>query len=84
MFIYHNACIFFSSTYIYPLQGEEVRDQPSLVNQPSGPSSSSLTQSQPMISIPNLPSQTPTSDVAAIDSSVEQPSMTSFKCIESL
>ena len=84
MFIYHNVSIFFSSTKIYPLQGQESRDQPGLVNQPSRPSSSSLIPSQPTISIPSLPSQAPTSDVAAIDSSVEQPSMPSFKCVESL
>ena len=84
MFIYFYVSIFISLTNIYPLQGQEVRDQPGLVNQPSGPSSSSLTPSQPTISTPNLPSQAPTSDVAAIDSSVEQPSMPSFKCVESL
>ena len=35
MFIYHYVSISFSLTNIYPLQGEEVRDQPGLVNQPS-------------------------------------------------
>ena len=84
MFTYNYVSIFFSSTNIYPLQGEEVRDQSGLVNQPSRPSSSSLTPSQPSISTPNLPPQAPTADVAAIDSSDEQPSMPSFKCVESL